>query len=153
MKINTKIRYGVRTMIEIASHDQNEGVLQKEIALNQQLPEKYLDSIISSLKASNLIINIGGKKSGYILKIPASKITVYDIYNAFEPELAIVHCINTVDSCIRTTKCITKEYWTGLNNLIITYLSSTSLEMLVKMNIKLDKKRKNLEKDLNFITC
>lgn len=152
MKINTKIRYGVRTMIEVALHSQSEGILQKEIALNQDLSEKYLDSIISSLKASNLIINIGGKKSGYILNIPASKITIYDIYKAFEQELAIVQCINNPGICSRTTICVTREFWTGLNNLIIAYLRKTTLEMLVKMNMEFDRKKKKAEKAMNHVT-
>jgi len=80
MKINTKIRYGLRTMIEIALNENQSGVLQKDIAKNQQLSEKYLDQIIASLKVSGLIVNAGGKKSGYILNKPLSEIKIYDIY-------------------------------------------------------------------------
>jgi DNA-binding IscR family transcriptional regulator len=57
MKINTKIRYGLRTMLEIAKAPDNEGILQKDIAKNQNISLKYLDSIISSLKLKGLIHN------------------------------------------------------------------------------------------------
>ena len=42
MKINTKIRYGLRTMIEIANAQDDNGVLQKDIAKNQNISLKYL---------------------------------------------------------------------------------------------------------------
>ena len=35
MKINTKVRYGLRTLIELALHDSEGGMLQREIAINQ----------------------------------------------------------------------------------------------------------------------
>lgn len=138
MKINTRIRYGIRTMMEIAKHDHKNGVLQKDIAVNQEISEKYLDSIISSLKISGLIINLAGKKSGYILNKPQSSITIYDIYKAFEPELAIVQCIYNPNTCKRNKTCSTREYWTGLNNIIIDYYKNTTLEMLINRNIELN---------------
>jgi hypothetical protein len=65
IKINTKIRYGLRTIIELGLHDNQTGLFQKDIAMNQQLSEKYLDPIIAALKTSGLITNLGGKKRLY----------------------------------------------------------------------------------------
>lgn len=68
MKLNTKVRYGLRTMLEIALQEDNKGVFQKDIAKNQQISEKYLDLIIASLKANGLIANTSGKKVVIFLK-------------------------------------------------------------------------------------
>ena len=127
MKLNTKVRYGLRTMLEIASAEKNKGVFQKDISKNQKISEKYLDQIIASLKTAGLIINIGGKKSGYILKKPKHKITVYDVYRAFEPELSIVHCIERPADCEMSKECIVTEYWCGLNKIILKYLKDTTI--------------------------
>jgi len=37
MRVNTKIRYGLRTIIEIANTTDPNGVLQKDIAKNQHI--------------------------------------------------------------------------------------------------------------------
>jgi Rrf2 family transcriptional regulator, iron-sulfur cluster assembly transcription factor len=137
MKVNTKIRYGLRTMLEIALCDENKGILQKEISKNQQISQKYLDQIISSLKASDLIISKSGKKSGYILKRPQSAIKIYDIYKAFEPELSIVHCVNRPVTCFITKLCVANEYWAGLNEVILNYLQGTTLEDITKKHKEL----------------
>ncbi len=54
MKINTKVKYGMRTMVELALEKNREGIFQKEISKNQDISIKYLDQIIASLKASGL---------------------------------------------------------------------------------------------------
>jgi len=138
MKINSKIRYGLRTLIELALHNDNTGVLQKDIAKNQQLSEKYLDPIISALKVSGLIINVGGKKSGYILNKLPSEITVYDIYKTFESCPSITYCLSRPDICEREKKCSAKEYWMDLNEVIINHLKTTTLESLTERHKELN---------------
>jgi Rrf2 family protein len=84
MKFSTKTRYGLRALIEIAKDELGEGVFQKDISKNQDISIKYLDQIIQSLKVAGLIVNVKGKKSGYILTRKPSEITVYDIHRAFK---------------------------------------------------------------------
>ena len=138
MKINTKIRYGLRTLIELGLHDNETGVFQKEIARNQHLSEKYLDPIISALKISDLIVNIGGKKSGYILNKKTSEITVYDVYKTFEPCLSIVYCLTRPAICGNEEKCVAKDYWASLNEVIINHMKSTTLDTLIEQRKRLD---------------
>ena len=98
MKINTKIRYGLRTMIEIADCQSPEGILQKEIAKRQQISVKYLDYIVSALKLKGLIRNVGGRGSGYVLARSPVEITMLDIYTAFESVL-VVQCVSDESFC------------------------------------------------------
>ena len=64
MKFNSKTRYGLRTMLELSLRENmGGGILQREIAENQDVSVKYLDQIIASLKAAGLIVNAGGKKA------------------------------------------------------------------------------------------
>lgn len=132
MKFNTKTRYGIRTMLEIAYDVTQKGVLQKEIALNQNISIKYLDHIIQALKVAGLITTARGKKSGYILTRKSSEITIYDIHNAFEHGICIVDCLTDNLQCIREKKCTVKNFWAGLNTMIIDYLQNTTLDDLVK---------------------
>jgi Rrf2 family protein len=134
LKFSTKTRYGVRTMIEIALHSQEKGVYQKDIAANQEISVKYLDHIIHALKTARLVLNVRGKKSGYILSRKPSEITVYDIHNAFEPGICIVECLSGGVPCNREEKCNTKNFWQDLNEHIETYLKSVTLEDLIETN-------------------
>ena len=140
MKINTKVRYGLRALIELGLHENKNGMLQKEIAENQQLSEKYLDPIIAALKTTGLIANVGGRKSGYILAKPKSEITIYDVYRSFEPELSIIHCSNKPVTCFLSRVCVANEYWMGLNDTMTSYLKRTTLQNIINKHQKIKKK-------------
>jgi len=131
MKINTKVRYGLRTMIVIATSSSTDGILQKDIAEDQDISLKYLDGIISSLKVKGLIVNVRGKGSGYRLSRPANEITMYDIYTAFE-RIDVVSCISIANSCPRAgDSCVARDYWSGLKLNITKLLKNETLADII----------------------
>lgn len=124
-------------MIEIAADNSGNGVFQKDISNNQDISIKYLDHIIHALKAAELISNLKGKKSGYILTRKPSEITVYDIHNAFEPGICIIDCISEHIHCDRLNGCSARGFWGDLNQQIVDYFKSVTLEDLVNKEISL----------------
>jgi Rrf2 family protein len=137
MKFNTKTRYGVRVVFELALNEDREGgTLQKEIAESQDVSIKYLDQIISSLKRAGLISNIAGKKSGYVLARPANEISIYDVYSAFEDNLAIIDCLLTEGECPRKGMCVMKDYWCDLNETIRNSMMSMNVELMAEKHVK-----------------
>ncbi len=143
MKISTRTRYGVRTMVEIASGLPDRGVFQKEIAANQALSLKYLDHIIHALKTARLISNAKGKKSGYVLTRKPSEITVFDIHRAFEPGICLVECLSGTYHCDLSDGCKARGFWGQLNHLIFTYFNSVTLDDLISGKVGLE--------DISFI--
>lgn len=129
MKVNTKIRYGLRAMIEIAKHHHSGGLLQKDISANQNISFKYLDPIINALKVAGLIRKTS-HKGGYILTREASEISVYDVFKAYEPEVKIIDCIDETLDCNRDNFCDVKGFWCELNNTIIEKMKSVTIENL-----------------------
>ena len=137
MKFNTKTRYGVRVVFELALNVNKEGgTLQKEIAESQHVSIKYLDQIISSLKKAGLISNVGGKKSGYVLAKPANEITVYDVYSAFEDNLAIIDCFLADGECPKKGDCVMKDYWCELNETIRNSMQSMNVELMAENHVR-----------------
>ncbi len=132
MKIHTKVRYGLRAMTEIANQESSVGVFQKDIAEAQEIPLRYLESIISGLKLAGLLVDFSGRSSGYVLSRPTSDISVYDIYRAFEPELTLVNCLYEGNECDRATICPARDYWFELNNEIKESMMSSTLEVIAK---------------------
>lgn len=138
MKFSTKTRYGVRAMLEIAKCDSENGIYQKDIAKNQNLSYKYLDHIINSLKVAGLVTKAAGRKSGYVLTRDPSEISINDIHNAFEPGICVVDCLSHNYNCKKEQQCASRGFWGQLNNQIIDYLKSTSLQDLMEKQVKLD---------------
>ncbi len=83
MKLSTKGVYGLRALINLASAE-SPPVLLKDIAQQEQISEKYLESIFASLRKVNIIDAVRGKNGGYSLALPANKISLNKIINALE---------------------------------------------------------------------
>jgi Rrf2 family protein len=132
LKFNTRIRYGLRAILEIALEESDNGVFQKDISERQDISVKYLDSIITALKTAGLIVNARGKKSGYKLTRKPDKIKILDVYNAFEPGVVVVDCLSNKNICDRASKCGVRDFWGGLNKTIINYMKSYTLEDLIR---------------------
>lgn len=131
MKFNTKTRYGVRTILEIALNQSEGSVFQKDIAKNQEISVRYLDNIIAALKTAGLITTAHGKKSGYILTRKPSEISIYDIHTAFEPDINIVDCLEVNKECEKELSCASKFFWNELNDMIVDYLKSKTIADMV----------------------
>jgi len=123
-------------MLEIASGS-GDGIIQKDIAQSQDISNKYLDHIIHALKASKLISNVKGKKSGYKLTRKPSEISLYDIHNAFEPGICIIDCLSGNYECKRQTDCLAVGFWKNLNDLIVDYFKSVTMDDLIRKKIKI----------------
>lgn len=138
MKFSTKTRYGIRAILDIACNQNGSGVLQKDIAVRQEISIKYLDHIIHALKAAGLVTNLKGKKSGYILTRPPSSISIYDIHNAFEAGICVIDCMDKNYVCSLKDKCAARGFWGSLNSLISEYFKSVSLEDLMNRKIQME---------------
>lgn len=141
MKINTKTRYGLRTLIELALNKDKGTVYQKDISKRQGISFKYMDQIISGLKSAGLITTVGGKKSGYMLAKKSGNITIYDVYRAFNPKMEVVDCLNDEINCKKESNCASKNYWSKLNDAVIESMRSTTIEDLMKEQEKMNMKQ------------
>ena len=138
MKFNTKTRYGVRTVLEIALSNSSAGIYQKDIAKNQVISVRYLDHIIAALKTAGLITTVRGKKSGYVLTRKPEEISLLDIHNAFEYDINIVDCLAINKECEKENNCATKIYWDELNGIIKNYLINKTVADLVAKHYELN---------------
>jgi len=119
-------------MIEIASSTETNGMLQKDIAKNQNISLKYLDPIIASLKLKGLIINSRGKGSGYKLTRPAETISMLEIYTAFE-QIVVIECINNLNFCDRTRHdCKGRSFWNEFKVDFEAILESKNLAQIME---------------------
>lgn len=131
MRISTRTRYGVRLMLELGLSYENGLIFLKDIAKKEDISEKYLSQIIIPLKAAGLVNSFRGARGGYILAKAPTEITLKDIFEILEGNLALVGCINNPSECSRVPVCITRDIWCELDKVIAGKLGSITLEDLV----------------------
>lgn len=112
MKFSTKGRYGARLMLELALNYERGPVLLKDVAERQEISEKYLGHLIAPLKASGLINSSRGAHGGYLLAKPPQDISLAEVVQAVEGNLALVECVSSPKVCRRISICVMREIWT-----------------------------------------
>ncbi|MBP5637963.1 MAG: Rrf2 family transcriptional regulator, partial [Victivallales bacterium] len=65
MKISTKGRYGLRILIDLATHDAQKPRLVRDIAQSQEISEKYISRLIVDLRRARLVRSVRGMKGGF----------------------------------------------------------------------------------------
>ncbi len=132
MKISTKIRYGMRAMVELARSKREEPVMLGIIAKNQNLSEKYLEQLFTLLRNGGLVKSERGAKGGYRLAKDPDNITALEIFEAMNGPFELVDCSINPGSCKRSSECETIELWKELSDKIKETLSSKTLSDLAQ---------------------
>lgn len=91
--ISTKGRYALRVMIDLAQHKDEEYVPLNEIAIRQEISEKYLEIVLKILVKKKLLKGRRGKGGGYQLTREPSEYTIGEILELAEGNLATVACL------------------------------------------------------------
>lgn len=131
MKISTKIRYGIRAMIELASNYGRGPVELKKIARREEISLKYLEQVFIPLRTAGLVKSIRGSKGGYSLAKPPSKIFLDEIVEVLEGPIEVVDCLKDPKNCPRASYCVAREVWREVSQGIQNLLSSINLEELL----------------------
>jgi Rrf2 family cysteine metabolism transcriptional repressor len=112
MKINTRVRYAVRLMADIAKHGGGEPVPLKDVAERQGLSKLYLSQLSTPLRNASLLRSVWGNKGGYVLAAPPGDITLLDIIEAVDGPISVIDCVSDSYNCegiIRTLSSYTLE--------------------------------------------
>lgn len=133
MKISTKGRYALRLMLDLAIHDTGEPTRIRDIAARQEISEKYLEQIISTLNKAGFVRSIRGPQGGYHLVKKPEQYTVGMILRLTEGSLAPVACLeDEVNLCERQEGCVTLRLWQMLNQAISDVVDKVTLADLVE---------------------
>ncbi len=89
MHITAKAEYAVRTLLELSAADGAPGKAEA-LASAQEIPHKFLESVLADLRRANLVRSRRGPDGGYWLARPAAEISVADVIRAIEGPLASV---------------------------------------------------------------
>jgi Rrf2 family iron-sulfur cluster assembly transcriptional regulator len=130
MRMSTKGRFAVNAMIDLALREQAGPVALAAISQRQQISLSYLEQLFSRLRRHDLVESTRGPGGGYTLGRKARDITVADIIVAVdEPGEALRDDEQRAGS--EAGHAMTRELWNMLNNKMIEYMDSVTLQSLV----------------------
>ena len=137
MRLSKRGEYGLRAMIDLASWDHGSAVVQiKDIAEREQMPSKFLEQILLTLKNAGLVHSKMGVGGGYYLAKPADQISLGQIIRILDGPLAPVRCVSQMAyescGCPDEQTCGLRLVMSDVRNAIVDILDGTTLADVVQ---------------------
>ena len=88
LTITTKSPYAVRALAELARRGDGAPVPIGEIARQRDIPVQFLEGLFATMRRAGILQSQRGVKGGYSFARPAEKVTVLEVVELLEGELA-----------------------------------------------------------------
>lgn len=131
MKLTTKGRYAVTTLLDMTLREQTSPITISEVAKRHHLSPAYLERLAGKLRQNGLLKSVRGAQGGYLLGKSPAEITVAEIINAVEEKIDTTRCQGQAN-CHEGNVCLTHHLWASLNHVIFDFLQKITLKDLAE---------------------
>jgi len=90
--LSKKTKYAIKALLALAEHQPGDPVRIADLAREEQIPAKFLETILLGLKNQGVLLSRKGKGGGYCLARDPSTIYLGQIVRMFDGPLAPVPC-------------------------------------------------------------
>jgi Rrf2 family protein len=139
MKLTSRGELALKAMIELAKveHDDTPGLSAAEIARRCRASLKFLEQVMTQLRAGGYVLSSRGRLGGYRLARDAHEIFVGEISRLVDGPLAPAPCASVTqhracDWCESEADCDLKTVWTQVRDAIADVMDSISLADLAR---------------------
>ena len=138
MKLNSKARYAVMALADLAKNNAKEPTSLTEISLRQGISVSYLEQLFLKLRKNNLVQSVRGPSGGYILTKPPEEIKLLSIINAVDEKIKTLKCRKeSKRGCNhKSIKCITHNLWDELETHINKFFENNTLKDILFKEVK-----------------
>jgi len=126
MRVSAKVDYALRALAELAAAPP--GLMTAEqLASAQQIPPKFLESILSQLRGAGLVASQRGAVGGYQLARPAEEISIADVIRELEGPIATVRGVRPDELAYEGAAAGLRDVWLALRTHMRGVLEQTTL--------------------------
>ena len=131
MRLTTKGRFAVTAMIDVAMHNGKGPVTLAAVSERQKISLSYLEQLFGKLRRHGLVDSVRGPGGGYNLARDATAVSVADIILAVDEPIDATQCGGKENCQSDGSRCMTHELWAALNQRMVEFLGSVTLQKLV----------------------
>ncbi|MBA3961821.1 MAG: Rrf2 family transcriptional regulator [Chthoniobacterales bacterium] len=142
MNLSKRSEYALRALIDLGlARELGRPMLQvAELAAKEKLPVKFLEQILSQLRAAGYVETRRGKLGGYALAKPANRIKLGAIIRLLDGPLAPIACVSQSDyqrcSCPDEAHCGLRMVMLDVRNAITRILDRYTLAEIVEITLR-----------------
>ena len=152
MDLSSRGKYATRALLDLCLHEEEGPVQIRDIAERQQIPLKYLEQILLSLKRLGVVQSRKGPGGGYMLAQPPHAITLGAVVRAVDGPLAPISCASVSGyaecGCPEPETCGLRAVWKEARDALAAVLDQTTFADIRERHLRL---RSQSEKVLDYV--
>ncbi|MCF7567131.1 Rrf2 family transcriptional regulator [Sabulilitoribacter arenilitoris] len=130
--LSKKTKYGLKALTYIARKKGDAPVRVSEIAESENIPPKFLESILLTLRKSGVLGSKKGKHGGYYLRQDSTEVKMTDVMRVLEGPIAMVPCVSLnfyekCDDCPDENLCSVNKLMIQVRDNTLKVFRSTTL--------------------------
>jgi len=130
--INSRTDYALRAVLEVAARiDRTTPVTRDEISEAQNIPRRYLATILTDLRRAGLVSAARGPEGGYRLAKPPEQISLADVIRAVDGPLTQVGGVRPENLDYRGSAANLGNVWLELRAAERKLLETTTLRQII----------------------
>jgi len=99
MEISRQADYAIRAILDLSAVPAGELAQTREIARRQEIPEKYLPTIVRTLARAGLLRTLRGSHGGIALSRSPGQITLRQVVEAIDGPILLNRCLIRPGEC------------------------------------------------------
>jgi Rrf2 family protein len=150
--LSMRSKYAIKALSYMARSRDKESFLIAELAVAENIPKKFLEAILLTLKSQGILSSRKGPGGGYWLARAPSAITLGSIIRAFEGDLAPVHCLSAsatgaCPECQDLATCATRLIMAEVQSAVSAIVDTVTLADMIERS---EFERQRLSQQLDF---
>jgi Rrf2 family protein len=135
MRVSAKADYAIRAAVELAAAEGSGQLRADKIAEAQEIPIKFLESILLELKHAGIVRSQRGAEGGYALARPGSDISLADVIRAVDGPLANVRGDRPENVKYKGSAESLTDVWIAVRASLRAVLEATSLADVARCDL------------------
>jgi Rrf2 family cysteine metabolism transcriptional repressor len=139
MKISYKTDYSLKAILDLAEHYPDRLVHIDELSSRQDIPRKYLEQLLLSLKKGGFVQSKKGPKGGYSLSRAPDAIMLGDVIRFVEGTIYPISCVDpaVTQICDFKPKCVFSGIWRNIEQAVSGIVDGISFTDLIRKRARL----------------
>ncbi|SNT17019.1 transcriptional regulator, BadM/Rrf2 family [Micrococcales bacterium KH10] len=137
MQITARVDYGVRALVALAAME-GAAATGPKLAEDQDIPVKFLESILRDLKRDGLVVAYRGRFGGYQLGRDADDIYIADVVRAVDGPLAAVRGLPPENVKYQGSAEVLTSVWVAVRASLRSVLEEVSIADIVAKRLPED---------------
>ena len=142
MQLTRGGEYAIRGMLYLARQPRGKKVMTSTIARASDIPDSFLAKVLQILARAGIVESYRGTGGGFSLLKPVEEITLRQIVEAVEGDIALNECLVHKNACKRVGTCPVHKIWKEAQEQLLRVLDRANLADLVRDAAALEPSRK-----------